>query len=137
MKNKILSLITLLVFISFSFQGKAQKNSQKITPKTSNIEVIQFHSEHRCMTCLKIEKLSRATLTNYFSTIPFKLVNVDEDKNAKLAEQFEATGTALFLFDPKTGRKKDLTDFAFIKAGNEKSFDLELKKHIENFQKGL
>ncbi len=44
-----------------------------------------------------------------------------------MAEQFEATGTALFLYNPKTGKKKDLTDFAFMNA----------KSKPEEFKKGL
>ena len=62
-------------------------------------------------------------------------MNVEDKKNAKKAEQFEATGTALFLYNPKTGKKKDLTDFAFMKAGDEKKFEAELKKYIEDFIK--
>jgi sulfite exporter TauE/SafE len=41
----------------------------------------------------------------------------------------------LFLYNPKTGKKKDLTDFAFMNAGDEKKFESELKKQIEIFLK--
>lgn len=99
------------------------------------IQVIQFHSEHRCVTCLKIEKLTRATLASYFASVPFLLINVDDKKNEKIATEFEASGTALFLYNPQTGKKKNLTSFAFLKSGDEKLFDAELKKHIENFLK--
>ncbi len=137
MKNLILFFAVFTACMLSSVNSKAQNNKPVVIPKPANIEVIQFHSEHRCRTCLKIEQLTKKTLTNYFANIPFKLVNVDEARNAAMAEKFEASGTALFLFDPKTGRKKDLTDFAFMKAGNEIAFENELKKHIENFQKGL
>ncbi|MDP1725597.1 MAG: nitrophenyl compound nitroreductase subunit ArsF family protein [Bacteroidota bacterium] len=137
MKNLILFFAVFTACVLSSVNSKAQNNKPAVIPKPTSIEVIQFHSEHRCRTCLKIEQLTKKTLTNYFTNIPFKLVNVDEAKNAAMAEKFEASGTALFLFDPKTGRKKDLTDFAFMKAGNEKVFENELKKYIENFQKGL
>ena len=129
-------LVFILVLISgFTCQAQAQKKAV-VSPTTSTIEVIQFHSEHRCVTCLKIEKLTKETLAKSFKTVPFRLVNVDEKKNEKMAEQFEATGTALFLYNPKTGKKKDLTDFAFMKAGDEKAFDTEFKKYIEDFIKG-
>ena len=42
----------------------------------------------------------------------------------------------LILFNSKTGKKKDLTEFAFMKAGDEKLFEVELKKQIEDFIKG-
>lgn len=86
------------------------------------------------MTCNKIEKLTRATLKSY-PTIPFSLVNVDDAKNEKKAAQFEAAGTALFLYNPKTGKKKDLTDFAFMTAGDEAKFAKELEKEIALFIK--
>ena len=124
--------LILALFLAFSF-ADAQTRSAGTT-NTSTIEIIQFHSEHRCFTCLKIEELTKETLKSY-AEIPFRLVNVDDKKNEKLAEQFEATGTALFLYNPKTGKKKDLTDFAFMNAGDKEKFVNELKKQIDSFMK--
>lgn len=135
MKRNILKSIiitVLLLFVSCDGNSQTKKTISKTFTAKTNIEIIQFHSEHRCMTCNKIEKLTRLTLKD-FPTIPFSLVNVDEAKNEKKAEQFEATGTALFLYNPKTGKKKDLTDFAFMTAGDEVKFQKELKKEIEKF----
>lgn len=128
----VFSVLTLL-FISSTVNGQTKKTTSKGTTKAT-IEVIQFHSEHRCMTCNKIEKLTKATLKSY-PTIPFLLINVDDEKNTKKAEQFEATGTALFLFNPKNRKKKDLTDMAFMNAGDEAKFEKELKKEIDLFLK--
>lgn len=56
------------------------------------VEVIDFHSMHRCKTCLAIEKSAKSVLEKEFANelktgkIVFKTVNVDEAKNAKLAE---------------------------------------------------
>lgn len=123
----IIILVLLGLSITF-FESKAQQPQ-------SGIEVIQFHSEHRCVTCVQIEKITRATLEKNFKSMPFTLVNVDDTRNASRAEQFEATGTALFLFNSKTGKKKDLTEFAFMNAFDEKEFESELKKIIEDFIK--
>ncbi len=133
-KNILKSIIitVLLLFVSCDGNSQTKKTTAKTSTAKTTIEIIQFHSEHRCMTCNKIEKLTRLTLKD-FPTIPFLLVNVDETKNEKKAEQFEATGTALFLYNPKTGKKKDLTDFAFMTAGDEAKFQKELKKEIEKF----
>lgn len=128
------SLVILFLFSAFSSEAQTKSNTNKSTHQKAQIEVIQFHSEHRCMTCNKIEMLTKETLT-YFSSIPFSLVNVDEKKNEKKAEEFEASGTALFLYNPETGAKKDLTDFAFMNAGNKEKFIAGLRKEIEAFQK--
>ena len=136
MKTRILkSVVASFVLLFVSCNGNAQ--TKKVTAKkatTSTVEIIQFHSEHRCVTCQKIEKLTRETLKE-FKSVPFSLVNVDDAKNEKKAAQFEAAGTALFLYNPKTGKKKDLTDFAFMTAGDDAKFKAELKSEIEKFNK--
>jgi hypothetical protein len=134
-KNIFLSFATLMMLLFTACNSEAQNTKQtSIATADAKIEVIQFHSEHRCMTCNKIETLTKETLKAY-PNIPFSLVNVDDKKNEKKAEQFEATGTALFLYNPKTGKKKDLTDFAFMNAGNKEKFIEGLKKEIDLFLK--
>ena len=137
MKTRILTSVFatfMLLFVSCNGNAQTKKATAKTKATTAAIEMIQFHSEHRCMTCNKIEKLTRETLKE-FKAIPFSLVNVDDAKNEKKAEQFEATGTALFLYNPKTGKKKDLTEFAFMNAGDEAKFKKELTKEIQLFLK--
>jgi maltose-binding protein MalE len=134
-RNIFYSLATLMMLLLTACNSEAQNTKQTSTATTdAKIEVIQFHSEHRCMTCNKIETLTKETLKAY-PNISFSLVNVDDKKNEKKAEQFEATGTALFLYNPKTGKKKDLTDFAFMNAGNKEKFIEGLKKEIDLFLK--
>ena len=132
MKNLFSTFVMLFAFLLISCDGNAQQT--KKLPQQNGTQVIQFHSTHRCITCNSIEKLSKETLKEY-PKISFKLYNVDEPKNEKIAEQFEATGTSLFLYNPKTGKKKDLTDFAFMNAGDEAKFQKELKLEIEKFSK--
>jgi hypothetical protein len=132
-KSIFLSLATMMMLLFTACNSEAQ-NTKEASMATSeaNIEVIQFHSEHRCMTCNEIEKLSRETLKDY-PNISFSLVNVDDEKNEQKAEEFEAYGTALFIYNSATGAKKNLTEFAFMNAGNEQKFLEELKKEIAQF----
>ncbi len=124
-----IATITVLLFTTYNSQAQS-----KPAAAASTVEVIQFHSENRCMTCNKIETLTREALKGY-SNISFSLVNVDDKKNEKKADQFEAAGTALFLYNSKTGKKKDLTDFAFMNASNKDKFIAGLKKEINAFVK--
>jgi hypothetical protein len=128
-------ILTLFALTAFMFSAINASSQQKNQAPAINVEVIQFHTDHRCTSCLKIEKLSKETLTKYYPTIPFRLVNVEDKKNEKIAEQFEAAGSALFLYNTKTGKKKNLTEFAFMKVGDEVAFDAELKKAIAEFIK--
>lgn len=132
-KSILVSVLTTFMLLFVSNFGIAQVKKTTVASTKKNIEIIQFHSEHRCMTCNKIEELTRETLKSY-PTIPFSLVNVDDAKNEKIATQFQATGTALFLYNPTTKKKQDLSDMAFMNAGDKEKFIKELKKKIEAFK---
>ena len=134
MKTKI-SILILLFATFFSCKNEV-KEEVKITENKvqTEIQFIQFHTEHRCITCNAIEKLSKETIKGN-ETITFVLYNVDDEKNAKVAEQFEAAGTSLYLYNSKTKATKDLTEMAFMYAKNEgDKFKTELQKEISAFK---
>lgn len=143
-KLNVISLLTISLFL-LSCTGKAQNKTSENEVKKNFIEVIDFHSTNRCMTCKAIEANTRYTLDTYFANelksgkIVFKIVNVDKKENEKFAEKFEATGTALFLNVVKDGKEKqvDLTNFAFMKGNDQKAFSDELKQTIANQLKEL
>lgn len=124
-------LATMMLFFTMCNAQSAKKQVKKAS--TSSIQVIQFHSENRCKTCNLIEKLTRETLQKY-PAIPFTLINVDDNKNEKMTKKFEASGTALFLYNPKTGAKKNMTDFAFMNASSKPE---EFKKGLEKEIKAI
>jgi thiol-disulfide isomerase/thioredoxin len=134
-KLSILSFFIILnSIISIQYiNAQVTKPNLNTSFGAGKLELIQFHSEHRCMTCNKIEELARETLKKY-PNIVFKLINIDDEKNEKMAEQFEATGTALFLYDPKTGKKKELTDFAFMNAMDKNKYIKGLENEIKMFK---
>ena len=125
-----------MLFITFFSCKNEAKEETKISENTvqTDIQLIQFHTEHRCVTCNNIEKLSKETIKGN-EAISFVLYNVDDEKNAKVAEQFEATGTSLYLYNSKTKATKDLTEMAFKYAKNEgDKFKTELQKEISAFK---
>lgn len=131
--NLMMSTLVVVLFASIAFSQTTPKRKVKKTNPT--IELIQFHSEHRCMTCNLIEKLTREVIKSY-PDITFRLINVDEEKNGKIAEEFEAAGTAVFLYNPVTKFKKDLTEFAFMNVKTKPDvYKNGLKKEIKNFKK--
>ena len=74
-----------------------------------------------------IEKVAKNVVESDFSAelkagkVVFKTVNVDNSKNLKLAEKFEASGTALFIYNGKTGQAIDLTDAGFSYAKSDEA----------------
>ncbi|WP_457609880.1 nitrophenyl compound nitroreductase subunit ArsF family protein [Lutibacter sp.] len=143
---KYLSILIVSIIL-FSCSGKtSSKKETVITKKVPNkIEVIDFYSTHRCVTCKTIEANTRYTLDTYFSSelknskITFQAINVDKEENYKIAKEYEATGTALFLNVIVNGKEKhiDLTDFAFIKGMEKEAFLTELKSKLDTELKNI
>jgi len=127
-KTVLLSIFATLLLLFVSNDGNAQ------TKTTSTIQVIQFHSEHRCMTCNKIEEITKVALKKY-PAVPFSLVNADDKKNEKQCTQFQAFGSSLFLYNTKTKKIKNLTEMAFMNAGDQDKFIKEFNKNMEAFLK--
>jgi hypothetical protein len=71
--------------------------------------------------------------------ITFQVINIDEKENKKIAEKFEASGTALILNVIKNGKetKIDLTEFAFMEGNDQDAFSTELKAKIDTQLKTL
>jgi len=122
------SVFIILVMLFVSNNVNAQ------TKSTTAIQVIQFHSEHRCVTCNKIEEITKIALKKY-PTIPFSLVNADDKKNEKKCTQFQAYGSSLFLYNTKTKKIKNLTEMAFMNAGDQDKFIKEFNKSMDAFLK--
>lgn len=136
---KFLYLFSFTLFLMTSCQAQDQTNSTAMATTGSKIEVLDFHTTHRCKTCMKIEENAKAVLQKDFQEaveagkITFQTINIDKKENAKIAEHFQVGGTALFLNVVKEGVETpiDLTDFAFMKAFDEEAFFAELKTKIE------
>ncbi len=141
---KILSVLFFSIML-FSNQGEAQTGLQAEKTSINKIEVLNFHSTRRCMTCNAIEANTKYTLETYFAeelkngTITQQTINIDEEKNEKIAEKFEASGTSLFLNVMVNGKEKqvDLTNFAFTKGKDKEAFSKDLKMEISKWLKKL
>ena len=135
---KFLTILAFVLIMS-SCNGQHKKATMQTDQSISKIEVLDFHSTHRCMTCNAIEASTKFTLDTYFSnelkegTITFQVVNVDKAENEEIAEKFEASGTALFLNIIKNGKEThiDLTEFAFMKGNEQNEFAEELKIKLD------
>lgn len=127
MKNLQLVVVCCLLFVSTYGQS------------VNKIEVIDFHSTHRCITCKAIESNTKLVLETNFAkelkdgVITLQVINVDDENNYKLAEKFQATGTALFLNVIADGEENqiDLTQFGFMYGKNTEEFTKRLTNRIE------
>lgn len=137
--------VLAISFMLTSCYGQDKNKPNSLDDSVSKIEVLDFHSTHRCMTCNAIEANTKYTLDTYFAKelkankITFQVINVDERENEKIAEKFEASGTSLFLNVIKNGKETqiNLTDFAFMKGIDKETFSKELKSKIDQELKTL
>lgn len=131
---KLFLFLSIISFISCKNTVEQKVDTAYISAFKSKpgMEVIQFHMEHRCKTCMKIEEVTKKAIVGY-ENLPFKLVNIEQEENDAMAREFKAAGTALFLFDPATGKKVELTDFAFMNAFEDETFIKGLQKEIDQF----
>lgn len=139
MKNFKILIVTIISLVAVSCGNKKESKTEEVIAKKNVIEVIDFHSTHRCITCKAIESNTKYTLETYFSKelkegkITLQVIDVDVEKNYKIAEKFEATGTALFINVVKGGKEEqvDLTEFAFVNGRDTKAFSEQFKVKIE------
>lgn len=140
MKHLLATSFIALIGLLAACESSAQQPAKARTAAAATrIDVLDFHTDHRCKTCLTIEGLTKEVLNSAFApqmksgAITFRLVNVDDKANAQVAEEFGAYGTALFLHVHKNGKaeKIDLTEWAFMKAGNAEAFKKELTERIK------
>ena len=135
---KQLLILSISLFL-ISCSGKAQNKAVENQVNKNTIEVFDFHTTNRCVTCKAIEANTKYTLETYFAEelksgkITFKIINIDEKVNEKLAEKFQASGTSLFLnvISAKKEKQIDLTNFAFTYGKKQDEFSEKLKVTIE------
>ena len=145
MKPIIYFTVLAISLILTSCSGQDKNEATSYDKSISKIEVLDFHSTHRCMTCNAIEANTKYTLNTYFAAelkenkISLKIINVDEEENEKIAEKFEASGTSLILNVIKNGKETqiNITDFAFMKGNDQEAFSKELKAKIDTELKML
>ena len=133
----LLSTLLVSLFL-FSCTGKAQNKSTVTKVEAKTIQVYDFHTTNRCITCKAIEANTKYTLDTYFAeelkdgTITFQILNID-DENYELAKKFKASGTSLFLNVIGSQKEKqiDLTAFAFTYGKKQEDFSNRLKNKLK------
>ncbi|MBA4240576.1 MAG: hypothetical protein C0448_07615 [Sphingobacteriaceae bacterium] len=137
----LLSAVLLLTACNNSKTTNDVKTSEEpiSTVKQNRVEVYCFHGTRQCETCKNMKANTKTALDRYFaaqlkdSTIVFSIIDVDDEKNEKLAEKFQATGTALMINKVINGKDSivDWSDFAFEKANDNEAYITELKTMID------
>lgn len=145
---KKLSLYLLLAASLVFMAGTtviAQIKTAKAVQAANRVEVLDFHSDHRCATCLEIEKLTKKALNDYYANeiksgkITFRLLNADDKVNAAIVQKFSAYGTTLIVYSVRDGKEShvDLTNFAFMNFNKAGKFTTGLRKEVDAALKNI
>jgi len=135
-------LLILILMISNACSSSDNTNAMdgQASANSDGLKVYAFHGTRQCETCKNMKKYTKATLEKYYKDelksgeIVYQVVDVDDEANYKLAEKFEATGTALMINKVKNGKDQieDWSEFAFEFApGEQAEFEAKLKKMIQ------
>lgn len=137
-------IIFFATVISFIFGSCGATSTESEAPsvdsdKTDFIAVYDFHTDHRCETCLAIEAATKETLNKNFKnqledeTITFTLINADAEENQAIAEEYGAFGTTLAITLFKGEKKEiiDITNWAFDAVHGD-NFESELTHKLKD-----
>ena len=138
---KKITIFMMVALISTTTIGACAGNNAPETKKetiaknASPVEIIYFHGKQRCMTCMAIEKETKALVEGELAKqvkdgkVKFSVVDFSTEEGKKIAAKYKVTFSSLFVVT-KDGAE-DLTRFAFANARNSADgFRKELKDKI-------
>jgi len=149
---KVRLLTSFLLFVLVAGILGACGNGAPEVPSTSDtsavtadrVEVVYFHRAQRCKSCIYAETGTRYTLETYFKDelasdkIIFKVVNVEDKKNANIVKKYGAFTSSLFIntIIDSSDHIEEVKEIWFV-LGKDKAFFEVVKSKIEESLKGI
>jgi len=111
-------LLVILAAIALQLSCSSQGNNADAELKVGNedeVKVYYFHFERRCVTCKAIESVTEEAIKEMYSgVVPFKAVNLDDEKGKGIAEEVGVSSQSLLIIMGDT--RIDITAEAFMNA---------------------
>ena len=136
--------VTVASIIPENLTGEIPEKTLTLSEKQAVLLIQNFHLTNRCATCRAIEAAARKTLETYFKNeilegrIVFSVIDIDDEKNSKIAEKYQAAGSSLYISRLFKGKEetKDMTDdaFSYVRSDEAKYIEI-LKTQITEFLK--
>jgi len=106
MKRLIIILAIGLLAVNFgscsngSAKGDEKKSSVNSAIPASSIQILYFHGDRRCATCIKVGEVSLNLYNAKYATntsVAYKEINTDKDENKAIAEKYQIAGSSLII----------------------------------------
>ena len=93
---------------------KEKSTPSQITLTTAAIQILYFHGDRRCPTCLGIAEVSENLYKSKYAcntAVNYTDINIDREQNRDLAKKYKVTGSSLII--DIHGKANDITYEAF------------------------
>lgn len=131
---------------SVSADNSTPVGAQALSLLPNRVDVIYFHMNQRCPTCLCFEERVNHVMGTDFNDaitsgrLTYQVLNAQQKQNADIAKKYGVVGSQLFINTVANGRDsiKDIQDvWNWNCRGDAQIFDRKVKNVIENSLKGL
>ncbi|MDH4268832.1 MAG: nitrophenyl compound nitroreductase subunit ArsF family protein [Dehalococcoidia bacterium] len=149
--TRILWTVIPIVLVGLAIWLVLAYGASPATPPASNnssgpadrVDVVYFHRTQRCYSCTYMEDAARYTVETHFADelasgkVTFQVFNVEEEKNADIVEEYQASYLSLYINTVKDGTDhiEQATDLYSL-IGNDEAFVETLKSKIEKSLNG-
>jgi len=125
MKKYFVIVAFALLSVNFGSCSNGKTPSEKKSPEISTttdptIQILYFHGDRRCPTCIKVGEVSLNLFNTKYasnSLVVYKDVNIDKEENKAIAEKYQIAGSSLLV--DVNGEVKNITVDAFKYARTE------------------
>ena len=123
--KKVMTILGVCACLCACKQQDARQSAKEAAAtQRDRVEVICFHTQKRCPTCVAIEENTREVVEERFagqlrdSTLVFRTIDLSQPENKETARQYGASWSSLFLTRWRNGKDstENLTLEAFAKA---------------------
>lgn len=129
------ALLTTATISACSGNNVRETKTENVAKQKEAVEILYFHGKKRCMTCMAIEKETKALVEGELAKqvkagkVRFSVVDFSTEEGKKIAARYKVTFSSLFVVTPNG--TEDLTRFAFANARtNAEEFRKELKDKV-------
>jgi len=128
--------IIVLIFLAIIVKPRNNATNNVNSFGATKIQVFLFHATQRCSTCIRIGRLTQATIEERFAEelksekIEFREINIDLPENKALVEKFQAGGSALYINAIKNGQDNIAEDTTVWQLAP--GYEIKFKDYLAN-----